>query len=109
LAQLTHSLTVEARRPLRRFRVILRGHDFLVDGGADGPERRGFYVVRTTLAENETAAGKLALFDFAVELRVSACLEQRFLRSGSLAVEETRALADGEEDVASGFLFYPME
>ena len=108
MGQLTHSLTVQARRPLRRFRVILRGHDFLVDGGAEGPERRGFYVVRTALAENETTAGKVALFDFSVELRISARLEPRFLESGSLAVEEARPLADGEEDVESGFIFYPM-
>jgi hypothetical protein len=108
MAQLTASLAVEARRPLRRFRVILRGDDFLVDAGEGSAERTGFYVVRTATAENETLAGKLALFDFAAELRIGEMLERRFLESGSLTVEEARPLYDGEEDVASGFIFYPM-
>src|SRR3546814_2796262 len=60
MAQLTQSLTAPVQGPVRRFRVILRGDGFLTDAGA---ERSGFYVVRTTLAENETLAGKLALFD----------------------------------------------
>lgn len=109
MAQVTHSLTLQARRPLRRFRVILRGTGFLVDGGAEGPERQGFYVVRTALAENETLAGKLALFDFAAELRIGARLGPRFLQSGSLAVEETRPLGDREEEVASDLIFFPMD
>lgn len=109
MAQVTHSLTLQARTPLRRFRVILRGTGFLVDGGAEGPERRGFYVVRTTLAENETLAGKLALFDFATELHVGARLGPRFLESGALAVEETRPLGDCEEEVASDLIFFPMD
>jgi hypothetical protein len=108
MAQLTQSLTVQARRTSRRFRVILRGEGFLVDVGEGGGERTGFYVVRTTLAENETMAGKLALFDFAAELRISGRLTQHFLEAGSLAVEETRPLGDAEEDVASDFIFYPM-
>lgn len=108
MAQLTQSLTAQARRPLRRFRVILRGDDFLVDAGAGAAERNGFYVVRTALAENETMAGKRALFDFAAELHFHARLAPCFVEHGSLAVEEARPLDDAEEDVTSGFIFYPM-
>jgi hypothetical protein len=97
-------------RTARRFRVILRGDDFLVPGSGAGhePERVGFYIVRTALADDLAAAGKLALFDFETELRVSQKIDKCFLEIGSLAVEETRPLADDEEDVASGFLIYPM-
>lgn len=105
MAQLTQSLTAPVQGPVRRFRVILRGDGFLTDAGA---ERSGFYVVRTTLAENETLAGKLALFDFAAELQISARHAPCFHECGSLAVEEVRPLQEREEDVASGFIFYPM-
>jgi len=108
MAQLTQSLTAQARRPLKRFRVILRGDDFLLAAGEGEAERNGFYVVRTALAENETMAGKLALFDFAAELHFHARLAPWFVKKGSLAVEEARPLEDAEEDVASGFIFYPM-
>lgn len=103
MAQLTGSLALRPRESPRRFRVILRGDDFLVASG-----RTGFYVVRTVTAENETLAGKLALFDFTAELRIAERLERRFLENGSLRVEEAHLLEDGEEDVASSFLFYPM-
>jgi len=105
MAQLTQSLTVRARPLLKRFRVILRGDHFVE---RDGAQASGFYVVRTVMAENETMAGKLALFDFRTELRMAEALEPRFLRNGSLAVEETRPLGDGEDDVASDLIVYPM-
>ncbi len=97
-------------RTATRFRVILRGDDFLVPGAEAGlkPERVGFYIVRTSVADDLTSAGKLALFDFETELRVSQKIDKCFLEIGSLAVEETRPLANDEEDVASGFIFYPM-
>src|SRR3546814_17933262 len=87
-----------------RLRVILRGDGFLTDAGA---ERSGFYVVRTTLAENATLAGKLALFDFAAELQISARHAPCFHECGSLAVAEVRPLPAREQDVARGFIFYP--
>ncbi|MGE5768606.1 MAG: hypothetical protein ACM35H_15560 [Bacteroidota bacterium] len=105
MAQLTQSLTVRARPLLKRFRVILRGDHFVA---REGTQASGFYVVRTVLAENETLAGKLALFDFMAELRIAESLEPQFLRSGSLAVEEARPLGDGEEDVASDLILYPL-
>jgi hypothetical protein len=108
MAQLTQSLTANARRPLKRFRVILRGDGFLLDAGEGVCGRTGFYVVRTTVAENETMAGKVALFDFAAELQISARLAPCFAESGSLSVEEARPLDDTEDDVTSGFIFYPM-
>lgn len=97
-------------RTARRFRVILRGDDFLVPAPEDDrkPERMGFYVVRTAVADNLTMAGKLALFDFEAEMRVAQKLARCFLETGSLAVEEARPLGDNEEDVASDLLFYPM-
>jgi hypothetical protein len=90
--------------------VILRGDDFLVPRSEAGhkPERVGFYIVRTAVANDLTSAGKLALFDFEAELRVSQKIDKCFLEIGSVALEETRPLADDEEDVASGFIFYPM-
>lgn len=72
------------------------------------PARVGFYVVRTATAEDTVTAGKLALFDLQAELQISPGLEHQFLETGSLAVEEMRPLADDEEDVASGFIFYSM-
>ncbi len=111
MALLIDSDIRQTRTPLRRFRVIIRGSDFTVPGleDAGGPERKGFYVVRTVVAENVTTAGKLALFDFEAELLISQSLEARFLTTGSLALEESRPLEDDEEDVASGFIFYPMD
>lgn len=109
MAQLTQSLTVQARRTLRRFRVILRGEGFLVDAGEGTCERRGFYVVRTTRAENETLAGKLALFDFATELRMAARLSPGFREAGSVVVEEARPLDDAEDDVTSDLIYFPMD
>ncbi|WP_193370265.1 hypothetical protein [Pelagibius marinus] len=90
--------------------MILRGDDFLVPGpeAGDQPERVGFYIVRTSVADDLATAGKLALFDFETELRVSQKIDRCFLELGSLAIEETRPLADDEEDVASGFIFYSM-
>jgi hypothetical protein len=110
MALLLHSEKRHARKALRRFRVIIRGSNFLVPGSGDtsGPERKGFYVVRTVEAGDRTTAGKLALFDFKAELRISQSLERRFLETGTLAVEETRPLEDDEEDVTSSFIFYPM-
>ena len=105
MAQLTQSLTVRARPLLKRFRVILRGDHFVT---RDGAQASGFYVVRTVAAENETLAGKLALFNFVAELRIAESLEPQFQHSGSLAVEEVRPLDDGEEDVASDLILYPM-
>lgn len=105
MAQLTQSLTVQVGESLRRFRVILRGEHFLLECG----ERKGFYVVRTALAENETMAGKLALFDFAAELEISARVAPCFLQTGSLAVEEAHPLCDAEEDVTSDFIYFPMD
>ena len=107
------SLVFAAEREARaaqRFRVILRGDNFLVSGSeaGDKPERVGFYIVRTSVADDLATAGKLALFDFETELRVSQKIDKCFLEIGSLALEETRPLADDEEDVASGFMFYPM-
>jgi len=110
MALLLYSEKRQARKTLCRFRVIIRGSDFLVPGFEDGsgPERMGFYVVRTVEASDRTTAGKLALFDFKAELRISQSLEARFLETGSLAVEETRPLEDDEDDVASSFILYPM-
>lgn len=105
MAQLTQSLTVRAQPLLKRFRVILRGDHFVA---RDSSQSSGFYVVRTVRAENETLAGKLALFDFMAELRIAEAREPRFLHEGSLAVEETRPLGDGEEDVTSDLILYPM-
>lgn len=97
-------------RAARRFRVIIRGDNFLLPGpeGDHTAERLGFYVVRTTVADERFAAGRLALFDFETELRVAQKLDRRFLETGSLAVEEVHPLDDSEEDVASDLIFYPM-
>lgn len=94
----------------QRFRVIIRGDNFLVpDAETDGETARvGFYVVRTTVAENVFTAGKLALFDFETELHLAQQFDDRFLETGALAVEEVRPLRESEEDVASGFILYPM-
>lgn len=105
MAQLTQSLTVRVRPLLKRFRVILRGDHFVA---RDGGRASGFYVVRTVRAENETLAGKLALFDFTAELRMAEAREPQFLHKGSLSVEESRPLGDTEEDVASDLILYPM-
>jgi len=101
----------QGTRTARRFRVILRGDDFLVPEfeEAPTPARVGFYVVRTVAAEDVVTAAKIALFDLQAELQISPGLEPQFLETGALAVEEMRPLADGEEDVSSGFIFYPME
>lgn len=105
------AMAVERRPPTaQRFRVIIRGDNFLVpDAETDGETARvGFYVVRTTVAENVLTAGRLALFDFETELHMAQKLAERFLETGSLAVEEVRPLRESEEDVASGFMLYPM-
>lgn len=90
--------------------MIIRGDNFLLPGpeGDHKPERLGFYVVRTTVADERFAAGRLALFDFETELRVAQKLDGRFLETGSLAVEEVHPLDDNEEEVSSGLFLYPM-
>lgn len=105
-----NSSAAAATQAAQRFRVIIRGDNFLIPDGEDDSEgvRVGFYVVRTALAENLLVAGRLALFDFETELHLAQKLDGRFVETGSLAVEEVRALEEGEEDVASGLILYPM-
>lgn len=88
-----------------RFCVVLRGEYLLRESEEGRLEQMGFYVVRTTTADDAATAEKLALFD----------LEAEILMNGMgpvpdcLAIEKTSLLDEDQEDINSGFIFYPRD
>ena len=98
-----------SRAAALRFAVILRGENFVTDGGEGEPERVGFYVVRTATAVDQATAEQSALFDLEAEILSRPSLKAYFSETGTIAVEEVALLDDDIDDSNSGFIFYRMD
>ena len=89
----------------QRFCIVLRGEYLLLESPDGSPQQMGFYVVRTTTADDRSTAEKIALFDLEAEILMKGLGPM----PGHLAVEETKRLEDDQEDINSSFIFYPAE